>query len=149
MMASIAHSATIRPSSSHSMPNTMSVLAAKNVFQPAAARALAEQAAGGGRAQCARLLIARAGDVLPHVAPGGEALRHVRLDAQHQCACHGGGRHGQQHGRDAARAHEGDDEEGRKEDERGAEVAHQGEPAHADGGKGDEEQDALCCGTSG
>lgn len=37
-MASIAHSATIRPSSSHSMPNTMSVLAAKIFFsqpQPA------------------------------------------------------------------------------------------------------------------
>ena len=77
------------------------------------------------------------------MAPGGEALRHVRLDAQHQRARHGGGRHGQQHGRDAARAHEGDDEERRKEDECGAEVAHQGEPAHADGGKGDEEQDAL------
>ena len=81
----------------------------KNVLQPAAACALAEQTAGGGGRHGPGLLEARAVHILPHMAPGGEALGDIGLDADGQKARQTRPRHRQKHRGDGAGAHEGDD----------------------------------------
>ena len=101
----------------------------------------AEEPAGGGGTQRVGLLIALVPDVLPDVAPGREAVGDVGLHGYHQEARHGRAGDREEHGGEAARAHEGDDKEGRKEDDRRAEVADERQGYDADGGEHDEHKE--------
>ena len=115
----------------------------RHVFQVAVADAHAEQTAARYVGQRARLLVAEVVGGFPHVQPAGKALRHVRQELYDKQNGEDRRRKDQENRAEAARAHEGDDQEGREEDQRGAHVLHQHKEAEAGAGKHDELRDVL------
>ena len=103
-------------------------------------RPLAEEAAAGDGGHGTGLLEAPGvGGVLPHMAPGPEAVGNVGLELEdHPSPRPGGGGH-KAHKPNVPRPEEGDDQQGHKEDEGGTKVTHQGQAAQAYAGEQDEQ----------
>ena len=75
--------------------------------------------------------------MLPHMAPGPEAVGNVGLELEdHPSPRPGGGGH-KAHKPNVPRPEEGDDQKGHKEDEGGTKVTHQGQAAHTEAAEED------------
>ena len=120
-------------------------ISCEGALEPAVARSLSEQAAGGSGRQSMRLLIAAVPYILgiPYMPPCGKALCYMILHFEHQEAGHARSRNGQSHGRYRARAHKGYDEEGHEEYERRAEVAAECKADDTQRGKCDEKYEVF------
>ncbi len=112
----------------------------EDVFQTSPAQPYAEQPAAGHIGHDPGLLDAAVIGVLPHVPPGAEPIRHIGHEGENQEHAQGRCRHNQNDGAHAARAHEGDNQEGGEEDKRCAQVPHQEQETNAGPG----EHQELC-----
>ena len=105
------------------------------MLEPAVAQSLTEQTTAGQGGESPGLLIAQTCGILPHMAVNGKAVCHIGPEVNDDKACKPGGGGHKGDGRQVAGAEKGNGQEGHKEDQRCAEVAHQRQAAHAIGGK--------------
>ena len=107
------------------------------MFQEALSRPQTEQAAGGHAHQRLNLLVTGIQGVVPHMPPHGEPPQGVRRDFQRQHPGEDQRRNGQRHGAHTAGTKIRDHKEGAEENQRRAEIVHQGKQAADENGIGD------------